>query len=272
MSENNKLRIFENEEFGFIRTITKEDKVLFCASDVAKALGYSNPSKAIGDHCRYLTKCYVPHPQSPDKEIEMTFIPEGDVYRLIVRSKLPSAQKFESWVFDEVLPDIRKHGMYLTDPLAAMLEDDADEDKFLEVAQKYVAEKKRRKALEKEVERLEGEVEYKEDVIVGLVDDIDLATKRQRINQIIRHGVTKSENYQKRWAMFYTEFEKKYHMNLSMRFENHKKDFRPQLKNKIDYIERGLKMVPQAYEVCCKLFENDVEELMKEWRVCVEDI
>lgn len=224
MSESNKLRIFENEEFGFIRTITKEDKVLFCASDVAKALGYSNPSKAIGDHCRYLTKCYVPHPQSPNKEIEMTFIPEGDVYRLIVRSKLPSAQKFESWVFDEVLPDIRKYGMYLTDPLAAMLEDDADKDKFLEVAQKYVAEKKRRKALEKEVERLEGEVEYKEDVIVGL------------------------------------------------RFENHKKDFRPQLKNKIDYIERGLKMVPQAYEVCCKLFENDVEELMKEWRVCVEDI
>lgn len=72
--------------------------------------------------------------------------------------------------------------------------------------------------------------------------------------------------------MFYTEFEKKYHMNLTMRFESHKKEFRPQLKNKIDYIERGLKMVPQAYEVCCKLFENDVEELIKEWRVCVEDI
>ena len=242
MSESNKLRIFENEEFGFIRTITKEDKVLFCASDVAKALGYARPNDAISQHCRYTAKHRIPHPQSPDKEIGMIFIPEGDVYRLIVRSKLPSAQKFESWVFDEVLPDIRKHGMYLTDPLAAMLEDDADEDKFLEVAQKYVAEKKRRKALEKEVERLEDEVEYKEDVIVGLVDDIDLATKRQRINQIIRHGVTKSEN------------------------------FRPQLKNKIDYIERGLKMVPQAYEVCCKLFENDVEELMKEWRVCVEDI
>lgn len=176
MSESNKLRIFENEEFGFIRTITKEDKVLFCASDVAKALGYARPNDAISQHCRYTAKHRVPHPQSPNKEIEMIFISEGDVYRLIVRSKLPSAQKFESWVFDEVLPDIRKHGMYLTDPLAAMLEDDADEDKFLEVAQKYVAEKKRRKALEKEVERLEDEVEYKEDVIVGLVDDIDLAT------------------------------------------------------------------------------------------------
>lgn len=116
---SNEIQIFNNAEFGDVRTITKENKPLFCATDIAKVLEYTNPHKAIADHCRYLTKCYVPHPQSPDKKIEMTFIPEGDVYRLIIRSKLPSAERFERWVFDEVIPSIRKHGMYAVDELIA---------------------------------------------------------------------------------------------------------------------------------------------------------
>lgn len=58
-------------------------------SDVAKALGYDQPHKAVDRHCRYGTKHTVPHPQAPDKQIEMSFIPEGDVYRLITHSKLP---------------------------------------------------------------------------------------------------------------------------------------------------------------------------------------
>ncbi len=111
----NEIEIFKNSEFGEIRTIEESGKVLFCASDIAKALGYANPSKAVNDHCRYITKRYVPHPQSPNKQIEMSFIPEGDVYRLISHSKLPGAERFESWVFDEVLPSIRKHGVYMTD-------------------------------------------------------------------------------------------------------------------------------------------------------------
>lgn len=110
----NELKIFENPEFGKIRTTENSGKFLFCGSDVAKALGYLNPRKALSDHCRYVTKCYAPHPQSSNKQIEMSFIPEGDVYRLIAHSKLPNAEKFESWVFDEVLPSIRKHGAYVT--------------------------------------------------------------------------------------------------------------------------------------------------------------
>lgn len=109
----NKMEIFQNEQFGEVRTICADDKVLFCASDVAKTLGYTNTSKAIGDHCRWGTKCYVPHPQSSDKNIEMSFIPEGDVYRLITRSKLPAAEEVEKWLFDEVVPSIRKHGGYI---------------------------------------------------------------------------------------------------------------------------------------------------------------
>lgn len=107
-----KLQIFNNEEFGQIRTIEEKGNILFCGSDVAKALGYDQPQKAINRHCRYGTKHTVPHPQSVNKTIDMLFIPEGDLYRLIVSSKLPSAEKFEHWVFDEVLPAIRKTGTY----------------------------------------------------------------------------------------------------------------------------------------------------------------
>ena len=109
----NELKIFENEMFGTVRTIKENNKVLFCGSDMAKALDYTNPRKAILDHCRCVTKRDIPHPQSKDKMMEMSFIPESDVYRLIVQSKLPSADKFERWIFDDVLPTIRQTGGYV---------------------------------------------------------------------------------------------------------------------------------------------------------------
>lgn len=110
----NALYVFKNASFGQLRTIEENGKILFCASDIAKALGYTNPRKAVGDHCRGVTKRYAP---TTSGEQEMSFIPEGDVYRLITHSKLPSAEKFESWVFDEVLPKIRQTGSYsMTQP------------------------------------------------------------------------------------------------------------------------------------------------------------
>ncbi len=112
----NNLEIFSSNEFGELRTINENGKVMFVASDVAKMLGYTNTSKAISDHCRYVTKRYIPHPQGKGT-LEVNFIPEGDVYRLITHSKLPAAEKFESWVFDEVLPSIRKTGSYTAKPL-----------------------------------------------------------------------------------------------------------------------------------------------------------
>ena len=110
----NELMIFNNPEFGEIRTIEEDGKVLFCGSDVAKALGYAKPQNAIDRHCKGALKRGIPHPQSPDKTIEMNFIPEGDIYRLAAKSELPGAERFESWIFDEVLPSIRKHGAYMT--------------------------------------------------------------------------------------------------------------------------------------------------------------
>lgn len=105
------IQIFSSPEFGELRTIEEGDKIYFVASDVAKALGYKNTSKAVSDHCRYVTKRYIPHPQGKGT-LQVNTIPEGDVYRLAAHSELPSAEKFESWVFDEVLPAIRKTGSY----------------------------------------------------------------------------------------------------------------------------------------------------------------
>ena len=113
--KNELVKVFQNDKFGNIRVVLISGKEHFCASDVAKALGYTNASKAVNDHCRYLTKRYIPHPQNENKELQVTFIPEGDLYRLIAHSKLPSAEQFESWVFDEVLPSIRQHGAYMTE-------------------------------------------------------------------------------------------------------------------------------------------------------------
>lgn len=109
----NEVTIFNNPEFGEIRTLeTNDGKVLFCGKDVAAALGYSNQRDALAKHCKGVAKRDVPHPQSPNKTIEMTFIPESDVYRLAFGSKLSTAEKFTDWVTEEVLPTIRRTGSY----------------------------------------------------------------------------------------------------------------------------------------------------------------
>lgn len=105
----NEIKIFENQEFGKVRALEIDGKPYFCGSDIAEALGYAKPNNAVSMHCRATLKQGIP---ISGKIQEVNFIPEGDVYRLIVRSKLPSAEKFEKWVFDEVLPSIRQTGGY----------------------------------------------------------------------------------------------------------------------------------------------------------------
>lgn len=263
----NELQIFQNEEFGEIRTIEEDGKALFCASDVAKALGYARPNDAVTAHCRATVKHSTP---ISGKMQEINFIPEGDVYRLITHSKLPSAEKFESWVFDEVLPAIRKTGGYVNDTktfvdayfagipeeMKAIIRVSLDtikiKDGIIEAQKQTIAEKDR-------------VIEYKEDVICGLVDDIDLATKRQRIKQIIQYHAGSKVELMQKWNLLYNEFEAKYHVNLSVRFENNKDAFNPKLRNKVDLIDRQMNMIPQLYEICCKLFESDVQKLRAEW-------
>lgn len=110
----NEMQIFNSPEFGQVRTIDENGKVLFCGADVAKALGYSKPQNAIAQHCKGALKRGIL--TSGGKQM-MLFIPEGDIYRLAASSQLPGAEKFESWIFDEVLPSIRKTGSYTAKPM-----------------------------------------------------------------------------------------------------------------------------------------------------------
>lgn len=111
---NNQIQQIQQYNFhdSIVRIHANGDTVEYCARDIAATLGYTNTSKAISDHCRGVTNRY-PIVDSLGRTQEATFISEGDVYRLIVSSQLPAAIEFEHWLFDEVLPSIRKHGGYM---------------------------------------------------------------------------------------------------------------------------------------------------------------
>ena len=106
----NEIQKFYNNEFGELDVLQDGDKFWFPATKCAEILGYTNPHKAVRDHCKGVNEAFTPSAGGRQK---INIIREGDLYRLIIRSKLESAQRFEVWVFDEVLPSIRKHGAYI---------------------------------------------------------------------------------------------------------------------------------------------------------------
>lgn len=146
----NKLQIFKNADFGEVRTIEENGAVLFCGNDIVKALGYSNSSKALSDHCKGdLTKRY-PIVDALGRTQKAIFIPESDLYRLAFSSKLPAAEKFTDWVTKEILPTVRKHGAYMTpDTLDRMISSPEFGIKLLTALQE---EKTQRAKLESKVE------------------------------------------------------------------------------------------------------------------------
>lgn len=142
----NDLQIFKNADFGEIRTLEENGEVLFCGNDVAKALGYAVPRKALFDHCKGVLKRNA---LTEGGEQEMSFIPESDLYRLVFRSKLPSADQFTDWVTSEILPSVRKHGAYMTPETleAAIL----NPDTMIQLCTALKDEQDKRRALEAKV-------------------------------------------------------------------------------------------------------------------------
>lgn len=107
----NEIVSFDNPEFGQVRAVEVDGKAMFCGKDVAKALGYSKPNNALDRHCKG-SPFWGPLETAGGTQ-KARFITEPDVYRLITHSKLPNAQRFEAWVFEEVLPSIRRTGGYV---------------------------------------------------------------------------------------------------------------------------------------------------------------
>ncbi len=106
----NDLKVFSNSEFGELGVMVIDGKEWFPATQCAKILGYKNPQEAIRNKCKGVRKTLTP---TAGGSQESNYIPEGDLYRLIVSSKLPAAEKFERWIFDTVLPSIRHNGGYI---------------------------------------------------------------------------------------------------------------------------------------------------------------
>ena len=109
----NEIQVFNNEQFGAIRTAGTAQEPIFCAADICRALGYNNGRDAISRHCD--EGDVVKHDTPTTSGVQnMTFVTESGLYSLIFGSKLESAKQFKKWVTSDVLPTIRKHGMYAT--------------------------------------------------------------------------------------------------------------------------------------------------------------
>ena len=150
-----KITEFHNSEFGSIRMIEDGGRLLFSGIDVAFALGYAKPRNAINVHCKGALKRGV---LTSGGVQPMIFIPEGDVYRLITKSRLKSAQNFEKWVFDEVLPAIRKTGGYLETDLLDRVKDNPE--LLLEFAERLLAENNRNRELQNRVKDMQPKADY----------------------------------------------------------------------------------------------------------------
>lgn len=161
--ERNELMLFTNEAFGEVRTVEVNGKFLFVANDVAIALGYSKPNNAINTHCKGVIKQGI---LTNGGLQELNCISEGDVYRLIVRSKLPNAQQFEIWLFEEVLPSIRKYGIYATEEIIDQMIDNP------EFGIKLFTELKEHR---QKVKELEIENQQKEKIIEEQKPKVDFA-------------------------------------------------------------------------------------------------
>lgn len=185
-----------------------------------------------------------------NQTVEMNFIPESDVYHLAFGSKLPNAEKFTDWVTEEVLPDIRKHGMYMTESTMSNLINDPRN--FIQLLTAYADAKDKIEEQKETIAYAQDTITHKDDVITGLTEDVPVAELRQRISNVIRQpGV----NYKERWALLYEEFSSVYHINLSLQYKRYGGDY----KSKIDFIDGYLNMIPQLFAIACNLFENDAK-------------
>ena len=224
--ENN-LVVFNNPEFGQLRMVYIDEKQYFMASDVARALGYSKPNNAISQHCRATLKRSTP---ISGKEQEVNFIPEGDVYRLIIRSKLPKAEEFEKWVFDEVLPSIRRHGIYATDNVINTILENPDFGiQLLSQLKEERAEKEKLKTENLQQKQLIGELKPKADYTDMILKSKELVTITQiakdygmsggKFNKIL-HKLKVQYKQNGQWLLYAKHQEKGYTHSETIHFKH----------------------------------------------------
>ena len=164
------LQIFNNDMFGEVRGLNIDGKPYAVANDIAKTLGYTNPSKATNDHCKKSKMVWGN--DSLGRRQQFKVIPEGDIYRLIIKSKLPQAQDFECWVMDEVLPQIRQTGGYI--PVTQEMSEEEIVARAFQISQRTI--ERQQKQLEQQKPLVDG---YKQFLDVG--ENMDFGTFAKHI-------------------------------------------------------------------------------------------
>lgn len=264
---NNEIKVFENNDLGNVRVIIIDGIPYFFGVDVATSLMYERPSKAVSDNCKgILTKDTIKNKGGyPEK-----LITEGDMYRLIVKASTQSkseeikkkAEKYESWIFDEVLPNIRRTGGYVNNDnlFIDTYLPFADENTKLLFSTTLETVRKQNELIKKQ----QDEIIHKQEVINGLTDDIDIYTKRVIINRICkrRHG-----NYANRYKELYKCYRETFHVDLEARCEgyNLKQTKKKDKLTVIGYAEK-FGFIDDLYSCCAKLYEAEVNEVIEELR------
>ena len=222
----NELQFFNNPEFGLIRALEKDSDIWFVGKDVAEVLGYSNTRDALAKHVDNEDKADVAiHDGRQNRS--MTIINESGLYSLVLSSKLPNAKKFKRWVTSEVLPSIRKHGMYATaQTIETML---ADPDNAIRMLTALKEERAKRIEQEKQIASLTAEnqmqaqqiaefkpkVEYV-DIILRSTDTVtttqiaaDYGLSAKKLNKIL-HDEKIQHKVNDQWILYKEQMNKGY--------------------------------------------------------------
>lgn len=210
------LQIFKNAEFGSVRTLTINDEPYFVGKDVAVILGYSNPRDALAKHVddedKGVAKC-----DTPGGVQDLTVINESGLYSLILSSKLPNAKKFKRWVTSEVLPAIRRHGIYVIDEvlnnpdmlIAALTELKAEREKTKLLTETVAVQKQQISEMKPKASYFDVVLNCKDLVAISVIAK-DYGWSANRMNQYLhKKGVQYKQGniwllYQKYAKMGYT--------------------------------------------------------------------
>lgn len=207
------LQTFQNSQFGNLEILTIEGKQWFPAINVAETLGYTNPRKAIRDHAKERGVTIRSVIDSLGRNQNKKFIDEGNLYRLISRSKLPQAEQFEEWVFDEVLPAIRKHGIYATDNVIEQTL--KDPDYIITVLTEYKKEKEHNLLLQQEIGELKPKADYVDEILksTGTLATTQIAAdygiSAQKLNKLL-HEARLQRKVNKQWVLYSEHMGKSY--------------------------------------------------------------
>lgn len=251
----NQLQVFNFQE-NIIRTVVVNGEPWWVLKDVCDVLeikNYRDTLNRLNDSMKGVATT-----DTLGGEQTTSIISEAGVYKLVFTSRKPEAEKFTDWLAMEVIPSIREHGLYAKEELLD------DPELLLEVVIRLKGEREKRLEAESKCQVFAEIIEYKNEVIEGLVDTVDIYTKRTVLNRVVRHG---GANFQHRYRELYKVFREMNGVDLQARCEGY--NTRQELKkNQLSVIKYAEKFgfLDALYKAAVKLYETDVNEILESIR------